>query len=242
MKKYPNIFCMIPARIGSQRLKYKNLALIKNKALIEYSILNAIKTNIFKKIYINSDSSIFKFFSKKYKIEFYKRKKKYANSNAKSDDVIYDFLINSKINNGLLVWLNPIAPLLNEKIIKEVINKFIKLKLSSAITSNTKQVHATSENKSINFNKNEKFAKTQDLNSIHLFNYALMIWDIEKFKKKYIKNKYCFFIDKFADINIPEHNSFIVKTAYDLKIVENFLNYEKKVNTVTKYHNQLKYL
>jgi len=237
-----NIFCMIPARIGRQRLKYKNLALIKDKALIEYSILNAINTNIFEKIFINSDSDIFNFFCKKYKIEFYKRKKKYAISSAKSDDVIYDFLINNKINNGLLVWLNPIAPLLNEKIIKEVINKFIKLKLSSAITSNTKQVHAICENKNINFNKKEKFAKTQDLNSVSLFNYAIMIWDIEKFKQKYIKNNYCFFIDKFANINIPEHNSFIVKTAYDLKIVENFINYEKKLSTVIKYHKQIKYL
>ena len=31
-----NIFAMIPARIGSQRLKKKNLALINNKPLIEY--------------------------------------------------------------------------------------------------------------------------------------------------------------------------------------------------------------
>lgn len=233
---------MIPARIGSQRLKYKNLALIKNKALIEYSIINAIKTKLFNKIYINSDSDIFEFFSKKYKIDFYKRKKKYANSNAKSDDVIYDFLFNNKIDNGILVWLNPIAPLLNEKIISEVIKKFIKLKLSSAITSTAKQVHAISNNICINFNKKEKFAKTQDLNSIHLFNYAIMMWDIEKFKKQYLKNNYCFFIDKFSNINIPEHNSFIVKTAYDLKIVENFLNYEKKLKTITKYHSQIKYL
>lgn len=233
---------MIPARIGSQRLKYKNLALIKNKALIEYSIVNAIKTKLFKNIYINSDSDIFEFFSKKYKIKFYKRKKKYASSNAKSDDVIYDFLIKNKIDSGLLVWLNPIAPLLNEKIIRDVINKFIKLKLSSAITSTNKQVHAISKNKNINFNKKEKFAKTQDLNSIHLFNYAVMMWDISKFKKQYLKNNYCFFIDKFNNIDIPEHHSFIVKTAYDLKIVESFLNYENKLNTITKYHNQIKYL
>lgn len=233
---------MIPARIGSQRLKYKNLALIKNKALIEYSIINAIKTKLFYKIYINSDSDIFDFFSKKYKIDFYKRKKKFANSNAKSDDVIYDFLFNNKIDNGILVWLNPIAPLLNEKIISEVIKKFIKLKLSSAITSTAKQVHAISDNICINFNKKEKFAKTQDLNSIHLFNYAIMMWDIEKFKKQYLKNNYCFFINKFSNINIPEHNSFIVKTAYDLKIVENFLNYEKKLKTITKYHSQIKHL
>ena len=35
---------MIPARIGSTRLKYKNLALLDNKAVIEYAIINSIKS------------------------------------------------------------------------------------------------------------------------------------------------------------------------------------------------------
>ena len=151
--------------------------------MIEYSILNAINTNIFKKFILIQILIFLIFFVKNIKSNFIKEKKRYAISSAKSDDVIYDFIINNKINNGLLVWLNPIAPLLNEKIIKEVINKFIKLKLSSAITSNTKQVHAICENKNINFNKKEKFAKTQDLNSVSLFNYAIMIWDVKKFKQ-----------------------------------------------------------
>ena len=50
------------ARFGSQRLKYKNLALIKNKALIEYSIENAKKSKIFNEIYVNSDSNVFEYF------------------------------------------------------------------------------------------------------------------------------------------------------------------------------------
>ena len=40
MKK--KFIAMIPARIGSTRLKYKNLALINNKPLIYYAI-NAAK-------------------------------------------------------------------------------------------------------------------------------------------------------------------------------------------------------
>ena len=52
MKK---IFAMIPARIGSQRLKKKNLALINKKPLIEYVIDSAKKTKFFDEIYINSD-------------------------------------------------------------------------------------------------------------------------------------------------------------------------------------------
>ena len=54
---------MIPARIGSVRLRYKNLALLNKRAVIEYAIINAIESKIFSKIFINSDSEKFKFFS-----------------------------------------------------------------------------------------------------------------------------------------------------------------------------------
>mgnify|MGYP000850915640 CR=1 FL=1 len=57
MKK--KIIAMIPARIGSQRLKKKNLALVNKKPLIEYVIQSAKTSNIFHQIYINSDSKVF---------------------------------------------------------------------------------------------------------------------------------------------------------------------------------------
>jgi CMP-N-acetylneuraminic acid synthetase len=59
MTKNKKIVAMIPARIGSERLKKKNLALVDNKPLIFYSINAAIKSKIFDEIYINSDDLIF---------------------------------------------------------------------------------------------------------------------------------------------------------------------------------------
>ena len=42
------IVAMIPARIGSERLKKKNLALLNKKPLIYYAINAAKKSKIFK--------------------------------------------------------------------------------------------------------------------------------------------------------------------------------------------------
>lgn len=233
------LYCMIPARIGSTRLKYKNLALIKDKAVIEYTILNAKKSKLFDKIYINSDSEIFSYFAKKHKVNFFHRSKKYGSSNAKSDDVIFNFIDKNNINDGILIWLNPIAPLLNSEIIKEVIFKFFDLNLSSAITSNSRQVHASFGERNVNFKKNTKFSKTQDLNPISTLNYAIMMWDIKKFIQNYKKNGYCFFINRYKNIDIPENNSFIIKNIYDLRIVENFMHFQKNKKTTVKYHKEL---
>ena len=72
----PLIYAMIPARIGSQRLKLKNLTLLNGKPLIYYAIKAAKDSKIFKKIYINSDNEIFKKIAKRYNVAFYKRKKR----------------------------------------------------------------------------------------------------------------------------------------------------------------------
>ena len=83
---------MIPARIGSTRLKMKNLALINGKPLIYYSINAAQKAAIFDKIVINSDSSIFHSIADTYGVDFYKRPKHLGSSTTKSDDVVLDFI------------------------------------------------------------------------------------------------------------------------------------------------------
>ena len=62
---------MIPARLGSKRIKKKNLRLINNKPLISYVIEKAKKCKLFNEIYLNSDSRIFEKIAKKYGISFY---------------------------------------------------------------------------------------------------------------------------------------------------------------------------
>ena len=90
----PKIYAMIAARIGSQRLKYKNLALIDKKPMIYYAITAAKKSRCFNKIFINSDHEIFSKIAKRYKVNFYQRTKKLGGSNITSDRIVYDFMKN----------------------------------------------------------------------------------------------------------------------------------------------------
>ena len=55
-----NRTAMIPARLGSTRLKMKNLALLNGKPLIYYAIKAAQDSNVFDRVVLNSDSEIFK--------------------------------------------------------------------------------------------------------------------------------------------------------------------------------------
>ncbi len=59
MNDKANIIAMIPARLGSTRLKIKNLALLNGRPLISYTINAAKESNIFTRIVVNSDDELF---------------------------------------------------------------------------------------------------------------------------------------------------------------------------------------
>ena len=225
MKKKLKILSMIPARIGSERLKYKNLALINNKPLISFAINAAKKSKIFDKIYINSDHNIFSKIAERYKVNFYKRPSRLGGSKIRSDIVVYDFI--KKNNCDILVWINPIAPLQSQNEINEVVNYFIKKKYDSLVTTNKKQVHAKYLNKPLNYKKNSPFLKTQNLNYIELLVYSLMMWNTKSFLKSFEKFGHGILCGKSGNYIVSDISGIIVKTENDLKLIKAILDIKK---------------
>lgn len=219
------IIAMIPARIGSERLKKKNLALINKKPLVYYAINAAKKAKIFEKIYINSDDNIFKKVAKKYNVEFYLRPKKLGSSTTKSDDIVYDFLKN--FDCDILVWVNSIAPLQTAQEINNVVSFFKRKNYNSLITANEFKYHGIINNKPINFKKGDKFSKTQDLIPIDLMVYSLMMWKSKSFIKSYEKKSGTILHGKVGFYNVSRLSGLIVKNKLDLHIVSAIINKKK---------------
>ncbi len=227
------IFAMIPARIGSKRLKKKNLALLNGKPLISYSISAAKKAKVFNKIIINSDSKKFKKFSKKYNVDFYLRPKKLGKSNIKSDEVVLDFL--NKFSCDICVWVNPISPLQTGEEIKKIVNFFIKNKLNSLITVEDKKVHSIYKNKPINFRLNEKFKQTQDMIPIRQFVYSIMMWTKKSFIKSMKLRGNAILHKKIGYFSVGKNSSLIVKTKEDIELIEQVIKSKKKNKFISYY-------
>ena len=235
------IIAMIPARIGSTRLKFKNLSLINNKPMIYYAINSAKKSQIFDNIYLNSDHIIFKEIAKRYHVDFYLRSKSLGKNNVRSDDIVYNFLINNYCD--VMCWINPIAPLLSSNDIKNTINYFLSNNLDSLITTEEKNVHSIYNNKPINYVKKRKFDLTQNLKPIKLFNYSIMMWRTKTYIKNYKKNKYSFFCGNFDTYNLSKFSSLIVKNSEDLHLVNYVLKQRnRKIYPEIKYDKILKKL
>jgi CMP-N-acetylneuraminic acid synthetase len=236
------IIAMIPARIGSTRLKMKNLALVNGKPLIAYSILAAKQAGVFDRIVVNSDSHIFESIASSYGAEFYERPEYLGRSTIKSDDVVLDFMQNNK--SDVIVWVNSISPLQTGEEIRRVVKFFKKEKLDSLITVKDEQVHCVYKGKPVNFEESTKFAQTQELEPVQPFVYSVMMWRTESFLDNMKSQGHALLSGKVGYYPVNKLSSIIIKTEQDLKLahyvlksIENDeyeLEYDKLVLSVPK--------
>ena len=226
MKKDINIIAMIPARIGSTRLKMKNLALIDGKPLIYYTIEAAKTSGVFSRVVLNSDSEIFAEIAKRYDVEFYQRPVELGSSTTKSDAVVYDFM--TKHPSDILVWANPTSPLQTGDEVKDVIKYFIKEGLDTLITTKNEQVHCAYQDKPINFRMEEIFAQTQDLEPVQPFVYSIMMWRNRTFVDACEKRGHALFCGKVGYYPVSKKSALIVKTEEDLLLVDFMIRAERQ--------------
>jgi CMP-N-acetylneuraminic acid synthetase len=82
------IIVIIPARLGSQRLKYKNILPIKNIPMVAYVAREAKKSKFNPTIFVSSESEIIEKICVKYDLNFIKRPKKLARKFVEKQEVI----------------------------------------------------------------------------------------------------------------------------------------------------------
>ena len=155
----------IPARLGSKRVKQKNLKLINGKPLITYAVNAAKQAKSLSEIYVNSESDIIGDIAKTNGVRFYKRRPELAEDHIVSDQFNYDFLKN--IEADILVMINPISPLITGKDIDKVVNYFNKNEFDTVISVKEEKLQAFCKGKPVNFNPEGLLPMTQNITPIN---------------------------------------------------------------------------
>jgi len=224
-----NIYAIIPVRLGSVRLKKKNLAILNGKPLLTYAIKAAKKSGVFKKIYLNSESIKLKKYAKNFKIEFYQRNSNLASNTTKTDEVVKDFF-DSMPNVDLLAWVGTTTPFQTSLQIKNAVKFFLKKKADTLMLVENKFVHARHKNKALNYKKKNKFSRTQDLPPIQLFTYSLMMWKRKAFLKQYKKTKTGILSGKVVYYSIPGNygqSTIMIKHKKDFVLADHIMKSKK---------------
>ena len=135
------IIAIIPARSGSKSIKNKNILILKKKPLIAWSIESCIKSKVFSKIYVSTDSLNYAKIAQKYKqVEIIIRPKNISKDFSTDYQMIKHSIDNIKEDYEFIAHIRPTSPLRKIKDIRDAIKSFVNTKYNSL-----RSVHEMSE-------------------------------------------------------------------------------------------------
>jgi CMP-N-acetylneuraminic acid synthetase len=136
--KSKKIVVIIPARMGSKRLKNKNILPIKKVPMFVYVARKILKSKFKIKLIVSSESNKIKELCKKYDINFLKRPKNLSNSIVEKQEAIVHaikYLTKKKEKIDIVISLQANSPEIKVKDLDKAINFFIKNNRGDKITN-----------------------------------------------------------------------------------------------------------
>tara|TARA_B100000795_G_C22801739_1_gene442303 strand:+ start:2669 stop:3358 length:690 start_codon:yes stop_codon:yes gene_type:complete len=215
------IYCVIPARGGSKRIKNKNIVMFNKKPLIYYSINAAKKTNLFKKIVVSTDSNRIKFLSEKFgAVVPFKRAKSISEDKSSSIDVLKDVIKRINIKDDYIFFVYPTSPTINQN---DLIKAWKKIKKEKADCLIAVKEYESNPLRSLVLDKNTGYLKfkfkkyqrknSQDLPKLYQDSGSFYIFNIKSLMKSKLfipKKTIAFHLKKYdyVDINDQEDLEF----------------------------------
>ncbi|UJG44350.1 MAG: acylneuraminate cytidylyltransferase family protein [Candidatus Heimdallarchaeum endolithica] len=216
-----HILAIIPARRGSKGIKNKNLQVLKNRTLIEWSILHAKKSKYIDEIVLTTDDEKAIEIGKKNEICTIERPETLASDTSPMKDVILHTL---EIKKGyeIFVLLQPTSPLRTSEDVDKTIELLCSGSFHSCISICEFEPHpflaVSKEDKYIKFlfnNKNEYFRR-QDFPKFYRINGAIYTVYVQKFLKDsvFLKEEHSTYYE------MPLERSIDIDNIIDLKLSE----------------------
>lgn len=227
------VLAIIPARSGSKGLPHKNIKKLDGKPLIAYTIEAAKRSNLFKDIFVSTDSEEYAEISKSFgAIVPFLRDEDLASDNSKMSDVIINVLEKLKMigkEYDYFMLLQPTSPLRTEEDILNSYN-FLKMKNGNSVIAVCEAEHSPlwmntlSENLCLDDFLESANKNRQELEQYYRINGAIYLSNVEyykKFKNFYKEKSYAYVMDREKSIDID--------TKLDFILAEVILKYINKV-------------
>lgn len=219
------IIAMIPARMGSQRLKKKNLRELNGLPLISHAIQKCIKAEIFDEIWVNSEHPLFGEIALKEGVLFHQRPEELADNYATSEQFIYEFF--EKHSCDYLFQVHSIAPLLTSNQINAFVDSMVKSEYDVLISVVNEQIECAMDGKPINFSYHEK-TNSQELTPVQRITWSITGWRASTYLDAYESGRCATYAGRVAYYSIDRPAGHIIKTEEDLQIAEALLRIRKK--------------
>ena len=216
------------ARGGSKRVPKKNITLINNKPLLQYTTDEVKKSKYIDKLILSSDSDRYFRIAKKYGLKnFIKRPKNLSSSKTTSIDSLIYVLRQLKLkgfNYDYCLLLEPTSPLRVVEDIDSSIQKLLKKNKAEALVSLSKvgNVHPQFMYEIKKNNFISRFSKKMKKVTMHSLSKKLYFLDgsIYISKVSSIFSRKSFYHEKTLSYILPKWKSYEVDDLLDFKIIE----------------------
>lgn len=204
---------MIPARMGSQRLKRKNLELFEGVPLLEYAIRRCIDADIFEKIIVNSEDEVFKNIADRNGVDFYHREASLADSVATSEEFIADFFDN--IESDSVFQVHSITPLLGPGTLRRFVEFCSENEFNTVLTCVEDQIEVAYKGSPVNFCFSSK-TNSQDLLPTQRITWAATYWRRKAFLANHEESDCGTYSAPVGFFPVPAYSGLAIKTKEDL--------------------------
>lgn len=212
---------MIPARLGSQRLKKKNLALLEGVPLISRAVEKCFEARCFSEVWVNTESEEIAKVASKAGAKIHMRPATLADNVATSEQFVAEFL--HKHDCTAIFQVHSIAPLLSSIEVSEFV-KYFDIKMPDVLLSCIHdQIEVAYQNQPVNFTFNEK-TNSQDLSPVQRITWSITGWKRESFLKKIQNNETATYNGTVDFYPVSQMSGHVIKTQEDLDIAAIFLN------------------
>ena len=208
---------IIPARLGSQRLKQKNLRILQGQPMIVWAIRKALLSQVFDEVYVNSESEVFRDIAIREGAKFYLRPEALGNNVATSEDYIRDFLENTACDR--LVQVHSIAPLLRVSEIRGFVERFRGGEHDVQLSCIEEQIECAFGSVPINFSFGKK-TNSQELRPIQRIPWAITGWRRDTYLSACAAGQTATYSGRVEFFPLNRTAGFIVKHEEDFSLVD----------------------
>jgi CMP-N-acetylneuraminic acid synthetase len=210
---------MIPARMGSQRLKQKNLRELGGVPTIVRAIRKCQAAGCFDEIWVNSEHDTFGKIAGEEGVGFHKRPAALANDTATSEQFVNEFLLVHECERVFQV--HSIAPLLTAPQVREFVAAMGN-DVDTLLSCTHEQIECALDDTPVNFSFTEK-TNSQELRPIQRISWSITGWRRETYLKAFAAGQTATYAGQIAFHTLDRLAGHIIKTEEDLQIAEALL-------------------
>lgn len=209
------LLAMVPARLGSQRLKQKNLAEINGKPLVAHALQKCIEADCFDEVWLNSENDVFEPIAINEGAKFHQRPAQLGDNNATSEDFVAEFLNTHECD--YVVQVHSIAPLLTFEAIRNFVDQLKSDQPDVLVSVVDENLECVFEDKPVNFRFSEK-TNSQDLNPVRRIVWAITAWKRKTFLGAHASGSCATYAGRLSYHSVPRLAGHVIKTQDDLDI------------------------